>query len=75
VSISPPSSSTASAPSQVLGLPHTWVGLVLYLVAIGFLATYSINRERHATNLEKLARNLVSENEREPLSVHPLGHP
>ncbi|MET0152766.1 MAG: MFS transporter, partial [Candidatus Binatia bacterium] len=37
-----------------LGLVYAPALIVLYLVAIGFLATYSISRERHLSNLEKL---------------------
>jgi Na+/melibiose symporter-like transporter len=38
-----------------LGLAYAPALILLYLVAIGFLATYRISRERHAANLEKLA--------------------
>ena len=39
-----------------LGLVYAPSLIVLYLVAIGFLATYGISRERHLSNLEKLTK-------------------
>jgi Na+/melibiose symporter-like transporter len=38
-----------------LGLAYAPALILLYLVAIGCLATYDISRERHLANLEKLA--------------------
>jgi glycoside/pentoside/hexuronide:cation symporter, GPH family len=43
-----------------LGLAFAPALIVLYLIAIGFLATYGINRERHVANLEKLAEKARS---------------
>ncbi len=37
-----------------LGLVYAPALIVLYLIAIGFLATFRISRERHLANLEKL---------------------
>jgi Na+/melibiose symporter-like transporter len=39
-----------------LGLVYAPALIVLYLVAIGFLATYRISRDRHLANLEKLTQ-------------------
>ena len=39
----------------MLGLVYTPVIVGLYLVAIGFLATYRISRETHEANLRRLA--------------------
>ncbi len=39
-----------------LGLVYAPALIALYLVAIGFLATYGISRERHLSNLEKLTK-------------------
>jgi glycoside/pentoside/hexuronide:cation symporter, GPH family len=43
-----------------LGLAFAPALVVLYLIAIGFLATYRISRERHVANLEKLAEKARS---------------
>jgi glycoside/pentoside/hexuronide:cation symporter, GPH family len=43
-----------------LGLVFAPSIIVLYLIAIGLLATYRISRERHAANLEKLAEKARS---------------
>ena len=43
-----------------LGLVFAPATVVLYLIAIGFLATYRISRERHEANLEKLAEKARS---------------
>ena len=43
-----------------LGLVFAPATVVLYLIAIGFLATYRISRERHEANLEKLAEKASS---------------
>jgi Na+/melibiose symporter-like transporter len=40
---------------RALGWVFAPAVIVLYLIAIGFLATYRIDRERHVANLEKLA--------------------
>jgi GPH family glycoside/pentoside/hexuronide:cation symporter len=40
---------------RALGLAFAPALIVLYLISIGFLATYRISRERHIANLEKLA--------------------
>jgi len=37
-----------------LGLAYAPALILLYLFAIGFLATYNISRERHLANLEEL---------------------
>jgi Na+/melibiose symporter-like transporter len=39
---------------QTLGLVYVPVLVALYLIAIGFLATYDIDRARHETNVERL---------------------
>jgi glycoside/pentoside/hexuronide:cation symporter, GPH family len=43
-----------------LGLAFAPALIVLYLIAIAFLATYRIDRERHVANLEKLAEKARS---------------
>jgi glycoside/pentoside/hexuronide:cation symporter, GPH family len=43
-----------------LGLAFAPALVVLYLIAIGFLASYAISRERHVANLEKLAEKARS---------------
>jgi Na+/melibiose symporter-like transporter len=43
-----------------LGLVFAPATVVLYLIAIGFLARYRISRERHEANLEKLAEKTSS---------------
>jgi Na+/melibiose symporter-like transporter len=39
-----------------LGLVYAPALILLYLIAIGFLATYRISRERHLSNLERLTQ-------------------
>ncbi len=42
---------------RLLGLVYAPVIVVLYLIAIGFLSTYRIDRARHEANLQRLARS------------------
>jgi len=41
---------------RALGLVYAPVIVALYLIALGFLSTYRIDRARHEANLERLAR-------------------